>query len=574
MKKPLLVYDGDCGFCRRWAARWRALTGDAAAFETYQEAAARFPQVPREAFEGAVQWFGPDGRAEGADAVFRLLALSPRHRWWLAAYRRLPGFAALSEAIYRFVAARRAAFSRLDRLLWGESPLPPDSRAAFRLLLRLLGLVHLVAFASLWVQLDGLWGARGILPAGELLAAARAQLGGGGWRYLPSVFWLGAADASLRAACAAGLALSVVVMLGYAVAPALLALWALYLSFVSVGREFMSFQWDILLLEATLLLAWSAPWRLKPDWSRWRPPAAGVWLTRLLVFRLMLESGWVKLASGDPRWRDLTALAYHYWSQPLPPWTAWYADRLPLLAQKACCAALFAVELGAPWLILLPRRPRLLGFWLLVGLQTLIALTGNYGFFNPLAVVLCLSLVDGVYLPALPERDSRAPAWSALPCSVLLLLVFWQPDAVRPFFPVNRYGLFAVMTTQRREIVLEGSADGREWKPYEFKWKPGEVTRRPRFVEPHMPRLDWQMWFAALGTCRDNPWFVRFMVRLLQGDPAVSGLLARDPFAGGPPPRYLRSTLYDYRFAPPGSDAWWTRRALGPYCPPISLRGQ
>ncbi len=352
--------------------------------------------------------------------------------------------------------------------------------------------------------------------------------------------------------------------------PSLLALWALYLSFVSVGRDFMSFQWDILLLETTLLLCWSAPWRLKPDLARWRPPAVGVWLTRFLLFRLMFESGYVKLASGDPTWRNLTALTYHYWTQPLPTALAWRAAHMPLWFQKASCAGMFAVELGAPFLIFGPRRARTLAFWTLLALQALIALTGNYGFFNLLAAVLCLSLLE--WGSPLPETGSSS--WTLLPYSLLLLFVFRQPQAVRPFYPVNQYGLFAVMTTSRQEIVLEGSDDGRRWETYEFKWKPGDVSRRPRLAQPHMPRLDWQMWFAALSSCRDNPWFVRLMARLLQGDPEVSALLERDPFAGRSPPRYLRSTVYDYRFAPSDSRDWWTREPRGPYCPPVSLRAE
>jgi predicted DCC family thiol-disulfide oxidoreductase YuxK len=592
MRKPLLAYDGDCGFCRRWIARWRAATGDAVDYEPFETVAARHKDVPRETFQGAVQWFGPGGeRAQGARAVFLALSRGPGRGWPLWAYRRVPGFAAVSEAAYRLVASRRVLFSRLDRLLWGTAAEPPSHRAAFWLMLRLLGLVHLAAFASLWVQAAGLWGRAGILPVAGYLDAARAQLGGQAFRAIPSVFWLGSSDAALNGACAAGVALSLLVALGLAVGPALFGLWALSLSFLAVGQDFLSFQWDILLLEVTFLACLCAPWRPRPRLPRWAPPAAGLWLLRLLLFRLMFESGAVKLLSGDPTWRNLTALTFHYETQPLPTWVAWYANLLPLWFQKLSCGILFVAELGLPWLIVLPRRPRLVAFFGLGTLMVLIAVTGNYCFFNLLGLLLCLTLLDDRTLgrwaarlaPALDGAPSpRRWAWPAFALvgllSALQLANFVRPRILRPILAlagplrlVNGYGLFAIMTTTRPEIILEGSADGREWKEYEFKWKPGDLARRPRFVAPHQPRLDWQMWFAALGDYRENEWFMRFLARLLEGSKPVSALLARDPFAGGPPPRLIRATVYRYRFTRPGQPGWWTRERVGPYCPVVSL---
>ncbi|HEY6931577.1 MAG TPA: lipase maturation factor family protein, partial [Thermoanaerobaculia bacterium] len=145
--------------------------------------------------------------------------------------------------------------------------------------------------------------------------------------------------------------------------------------------------------------------------------------------------------------------------------------------------------------------------------------------------------------------------------------------AVSPFRSVGSYGLFMVMTTSRPEIILEGSDDGAEWKAYEFRWKPGDVTRRPRFVAPHQPRLDWQMWFAALGNYSENPWFLALCGRLLQGKPDVTGLLAVNPFPNGPP-RYLRAVVYEYRFtdsaARRATGAWWTREPKGLYLPVLN----
>ena len=143
---------------------------------------------------------------------------------------------------------------------------------------------------------------------------------------------------------------------------------------------------------------------------------------------------------------------------------------------------------------------------------------------------------------------------------------------VEPFHSMNAYGLFAVMTTERPEIVVEGSDDGETWAPYAFRWKPGDVDRRPRFTTPHMPRLDWQMWFAALaGDCRSQRWFLAFEQRLLEGSPDVLRLLQDNPFPARPP-RYLRARLRQYHFTGRGAEAWWQWDEAGLYCPPWGER--
>jgi hypothetical protein len=148
---------------------------------------------------------------------------------------------------------------------------------------------------------------------------------------------------------------------------------------------------------------------------------------------------------------------------------------------------------------------------------------------------------------------------------------------LEPFRTFNHYGLFAVMTTSRREIVIQGSNDKVRWLAYEFKYKPGEVRRRPGFVEPHQPRLDWQMWFAALGEAPQNPWFASFCLCLLRGSPPVLGLLQRNPFPRQPP-RYIRAVVYEYHFTDFATrrrtGAWWRREDKGLYLPPISMPHQ
>jgi hypothetical protein len=460
-----------------------------------------------------------------------------------------------------------------------------------------LGGVYLVAFASLWVQVDGLIGSRGILPAERLLAWARAQVGVERYWLLPTLCWLSGSDTALHLLCAGGVALAIALMFDLAPALALALLWAFYLSLANVGQVFLQYQWDSLLLETGFLAIFFAPLALRPRPSD-EPSPIALWLLRWLAFRLFFESGLVKRLSGDPTWRDLSALRYHYETQPLPTWVGWYAHQLPGWFQTVSCALVFVIELAVPLLIFAPRRLRNAAAVALLGLQLLIALTGNYGFFNLLAAALCIPLLDDRALPRrlfpLVPSASGSRAWhqavlipvaalsvgvSGLELAGSLGLRPWpQPAvalyrAVAPFSSINSYGLFAMMTTSRPEVTIEGSDDGIDWSPYVFRWKAGELGRAPAFVAPHQPRLDWQMWFAALGTCEENPWLVQLMLRLQQASPPVLGLLELNPFPHAPP-RLIRAMLYDYRFTDLATrrrdGTWWLRTLRGPYCPELA----
>jgi hypothetical protein len=305
-----------------------------------------------------------------------------------------------------------------------------------------------------------------------------------------------------------------------------------------------------------------------------------VYLFRWLLFRLMFFSGLVKLLSHDPVWRDLTALSYHYWTQPLPNPVAWLLHQFPLSFHRASTAMVFAVELVVPLLFFAPRPLRQTAGWATIGLQVLILLTGNYAFFNVLTIGLAM------WLFIEPESSGRSPArviLAILIASLGLMVSLEQLSLplppgggellhmATPLRIVNPYGLFASMTTTRPEIIVEGSRDGVEWLAYEFRYKPGNVNRMPPVVAPHQPRLDWQMWFAALGTYQNNRWFVNFMERLLQAEPSVLRLLRYDPF-GGNRPKYVRARVFDYRFTGWGEHAWWKREELGTYFPAVSLR--
>jgi lipase maturation factor 1 len=148
------------------------------------------------------------------------------------------------------------------------------------------------------------------------------------------------------------------------------------------------------------------------------------------------------------------------------------------------------------------------------------------------------------------------------------------PAFVQPFEIVNGYGLFANMTTSRPEIVIEGSDDSVNWKEYSFRYKPGNLHRGLPLVAPYQPRLDWQMWFAALGRYEGNSWVGSLMYRLLLGDSSVAALMDSSPFAK--PPRYVRALIYEYDFTTLAerarSGAIWQRRLLGTWFGPVALK--
>jgi hypothetical protein len=251
---------------------------------------------------------------------------------------------------------------------------------------------------------------------------------------------------------------------------------------------------------------------------------------------------------------------------------------------------MFVLELPVPLLVFGPRALRLGGAVGLITMQVGLLAAGNYSYYNALTLVTALPLLDDAALARLWKGTAglveprRSPPWAwALAAAFAFFsatafsrrFVFEPPlkpvlERLNPFHAVNAYGAFAVMTKSRPEIIVEGSDDGVTWKAYEFPWKPGRLDRRPDFVAPWQPRLDWQMWFASLGTCEQNPWFLSFQLQVLKGSRDVLALLDEVPFAA--PPKYLRSTVWEYRFAPLREEGvWWRRTLTGPYCPPLAL---
>ncbi len=623
-ERPLMIYDGDCTFCRRWIERWKIWTGDRVDYEESQSVAGRFPEIPVDRYEKAVQLVEINGDvSEGAEAVFLCLKDTPGKGWLYKTYKKWPLFATMAEGAYVIVSRRRKFFSFLTKIFWGKNVEPPTYKFSSWLFPRLLGVLALCAVISYWVQADGLISGKGILPVAPYLETVQTGLAQNGLEkpaffYLPTLFWLNGSDTAIQwvfaSACLAGVAL----VAGIFTPLAALALWLLYLSLTNVGQAFLTFQWDSLLIEICFLTVFFSPWKI---WDRLKvhpePNSIARWLIWFLLFRLMFESGIVKLqsfGSGDSNtWRDWTALNYHYWSQPLPAWTSFYAHHLPFWFQKFSIQAMFFIELVLPFFILGPRRLRNLAFFGLVLLQILISLTGNYGFFNLLTMLLCLPLIDDQSLPqrlrkrllegtqnlkspSVPRyaklvflclftlilipagtyqliqslEDNRKPSFSRkwLKESPSLETVY---NGIQPFRFVNSYGLFRVMTTTRPEIQIEGSEDGREWKAYNFRYKPGDPTGKPSFLIPHMPRLDWRMWFEGLNYERSHRfsiWFAKFLPQLFDGNPEVIGLMEENPFPDEPP-KYFRLTLSHYTFTDLDTHnetgRWWDVKPLSAY---------
>ncbi|MBC7945022.1 MAG: lipase maturation factor family protein [Burkholderiales bacterium] len=597
----LLIYDGDCAFCLWWARYWQRGSAGRLRIAPYQQVANDYPHIAVQEFSRAAQYIGAEGgRSSAAEASLRAASAARGKGIWLSAYRLVPGFASLAERIYALIARHRSVFYAITLALWGRQPEPPRFDLVCELFLRALGLSYVAAFASFAVQALGLIGSDGILPVGDHLARIAARYGAAAYLRYPTVFWLNASDFALQAVSWGGAAIALLLVFdarpgaGWRRPLLLLMLFALYLSLFHAGQVFMIYQWDLLLLETGFLALFL------PSGS-----VLAVCLLRWLLFRFMFLSGVVKLASGDASWADLTVLTRYFETQPLPTPLAWYAHQLPDTVLIAAAGAMFAIELVLPFFIFLPRRPRFLAAWSFIAFQLAIIATGNYGFFNLLTIALCLLLFDdqaiGKWLPRKwrGARTKRTP--SALATGVIAVygvvvvlagsgqihaaatrneppvLLARLAELAAPLRTINTYGAFAEIITERQEIVVEGSLDGQTWREYTFKYKPDDVAGAPGFNVPHQPRLDWQMWFAALGNESRN-WFPDFLQRLLAAssdtERDVLALLANDPFAGAKP-KAVRAVIYEYRFASPEQRAlglWWERRQTGLYYPAMTAQ--
>jgi len=488
----------------------------------------------------------------------------------------------------------------------GPAPRRPATRSCWLtrfVFLRLLGLVYAVAFLVLLRQGLPLLGSHGLLPAAHVLEAVAESDGHGFGAFLrlPTLFWLAASDGVLSAATWIGLALALVVVLGRANAPLLAALWLLYMSFAHVGQIFYGYGWEILLLEAGFLAIFLAPpWRSEAFPPASPPPAVVIVLLRWLLFRVMFGAGLIKLR-GDPCWRELSCLVYHYETQPIPNPLSWYLHQAPLWFHKLEALYNHLAELVAPLFVFGPRRLRHVAGLVLVVFQLLLIASGNLSFLNWLTLAVCLSCFDdGALAHVLPARlTARVAALPEVPLGTARRAVVWSLAALvaflslnpvanmlsvgqvmntsyDPFDLVNTYGAFGTVGRERNEVILQGTADAvpeasAHWVDYEFPCKPGDVMRRPCVVSPYQPRLDWQMWFAAMEDPRQQPWLIQLVAKLLETDPGALSLLANDHFRDHPP-RYIRAELYRFEFTRlgEGSKAWWRRSRIAAYLPPLS----
>lgn len=479
-------------------------------------------------------------------------------------------------------------------------------------ILRLLGLVYLVAFLVAAHQLVPLVGEDGLLPARAHLDAIAASEGSGWDSFVaaPTVFWWDVSDRMLLTVAWTGVVLSGAVVLGVSHGGVMLVLWALYLSIDHVGQRWYAFGWEIQLLETGFLAVFLAPWtRLGPR-ARDRPPLlVYLWLYRWLAFRVMLGAGLIKLRGGEC-WTELRCLEFHFETQPIPHPGSWVLHQLPAWMLQAGVIFNHVVELVVPWFLLGPRRARRIAGALVVAFQLALILSGNLSFLNGLTIVPALACFDDAVWrrilprrlvgwlergPSVPTEPRRAPrvmawilaaavGWMSLPVVGNLLGLGRQAmnRSYGALHLVNTYGAFGSVSERRFELIIEGTSDAvpdehARWQAYALPCQPGDPQRRPCFVTPYHYRLDWLMWFAALeydayGGLGREDWVLHLVYKLLRGERGVMRLLANDPFPEAPP-RWVRVMVYRYRFTRWGddTDAWWTREPEALLVGPLSV---
>jgi hypothetical protein len=394
-------------------------------------------------------------------------------------------------------------------------------------------------------------------------------------------------------------------------------------------QDFAAYQSDGMLLEAGFIALFFAPGGVRPGLGAVRPPSrVSTFLLLWEWFRIYFESGLVKIASGDPTWRNLTAMDEYYQNGPLPTWLGWYVQHLPERFHQAIAGLTLLVELFLVLMLFLPRRFRVVLFFIVTPFELGIIATANYCFLNYLVLWLGILLLDDEFLSRIwryaRERLqvdlSRAAAAASIGSAtvthwpgqravlhlarlslpalclswVLYGTVFWLvpplsivlhvPVLELPTAPVrliqslsvaNRYGLFARMTWARYEIEFQGSDDGQHWIPYPFRFKPQDLERAPLIYAPYHPRFEWNLWFAMLASINESPWVVNAEMRLLEASPPVLRLFAGNPFASKPP-KVVRAVIYQYWFTDMETKRrtglWWRREYLGRFGPTLTLR--
>jgi len=512
------------------------------------------------------------------------------------------------------------------RKLFGPSERSPGHLIPRWIFLRALGLIYFSAFYSLLFQIKGLIGPVGILPAQQYLQSVDRSIPGVMqlW-FAPTLFWLSASNHALMTITVLGLVASLLVVANVWPRMTLFICLLCFLSFVCTASDFSNYQSDGMLLEAGFLALFLAPRGLWPDLGAASAPSvASLFLLQWEWFRIYFQSGLVKLLSGDPEWRHFTAMDEYYQNGPLPTWIGWYLQHLPHWFHAFATVATLAMELAIVFLLFLPRRYRILCFFIVTPWEAVVILTANYTFLNYLVLALGFLLLDDQFLARFIPQRSRAKLSTNKPEPVLeaeneiinpsplinpstqqkhaaalrvaisavfltwifyattaeLIHMIWRAAplpsapvvALEPFRIANQYGLFAVMTRGRYEIEFQGSNDGQNWTAYPFKYKPQALNQPPGIYAPYQPRFDWNLWFASLGDWQQNSLVPLTEERLLTASPDVLALFAGNPFPQ--PPKYVRSVLWQYWFTSMAekrsTGLWWRRQLLGQYAPTLT----
>lgn len=464
---------------------------------------------------------------------------------------------------------------------------------------RALGGIYLVAFLGVWFQHNALFSSQGLLPAHVFLNHVKAASGSlsAAFFKLPTVFWFAISDTWMAILALVGVGLSAAVVLGLSNGASLLVLWVIYLSFVHVGQVFYGYGWESMLLETGCLAIFLYPFfNLSAFPAHHPPPKLVMALIIWVLFRNMFGSGLIKLRGGEC-WKDLTCLFTHFETQPLPnPMSPWF-HRLPQWMLKGGVVVNHVVELLVPFGLLLTAPCRIVAGILTALFQLTLIISGNLSWLNWLTLVLCIPCFDDrlwrrfwptQWLPKVPADAgfalfSQGTQWALLGLGAMVAVLSIGPiknffsanqamnRSYDPFHLVNSYGAFGSVGKTRYECIIKGTINGRDWLEYGFPAKPGATQRPHPIIAPYQPRLDWQIWFAAMGTIHQNPWLVHLVAKLLTNDPVVTTLLAKNPFKESPP-LAIKIDVYQYQFAPPGSGKAWQRRWVGEYLPPIGKK--
>ncbi len=487
---------------------------------------------------------------------------------------------------------------------------------------RLLAVNFLIAWLSLGSQVRVLIGARGLLPLADFIAAVRDRAPPLSFADFPTLLWWAHSDGALVAGTVAGAVLALAAFAGFWPRLSFLLSTALYLSYATACRTFLSFQWDNLLLECGLLACFLPAGRAAPLTH---------FLFRLVLFKLYFESGIAKWQSPLHDWHDGSAMTFYYETAPLPTWLGWWAHNLPAAWHHFESRATLALELVVPFAIFGPRRPRLAAAALLTGFQLLNIATANYGFFCYLALALHVFLLDDSDIERAGRRLARSRLARLVPARIVRALAralahrrqpvagaaieegavaqagagrlgrlagalglagaaifvllsvlqamfnFTEPgarlarlelvlEATQAFRLINTYHLFAAITRERIEPELQTSTDGgKTFVAHDLRHKAGAPARAPDFVAPHQPRVDFQLWFYGLDFQRRDPGYVLALVERLCGDPAAVGSLFRRPLPEHP--NAVRIAYWRYHFTTPderrATGDWWRREWIG-----------